>query len=514
MKRVLSCTFLRTALCLAFLLSLSVSPANPQKESSRCKGCERRAYMGEADSTGTGIVLWSSILSHLAETLTSPCFHLQRTDINVPEPEASRFASKARPPEYVFEAKYEENLNQRNADGSLVMNRLTINLFYDGTPREQVASWSVTSGINSFTACTNRMFHNDDAVMKKVRPVENLLADFEQRPVTCQIDTGNREALMPGEEIEITIKDFIDEKGRPSKYFNRVIVEVEQGDIIEGGIEIPSEQGGKRVVFRLDEVPIKFRYKAPTDEKIAADRVIVYSTCEILEDEKVPMEMTSKDRKIAEKSINLIRPDLRADFSSKVDYLMFEDSASRFEVNARISATYKLHSSWENKSLGEIVELYKMTSKNLESLHGQGKVFREETMADCKTTSEGSAITGKGEIKGCGETLRIFYDARSGQVKKVWLPDIGINFSIDGNVNVTEVCQNPPETHHHSYPFGLLLAIPPDQKINLSFVMNRPDFEKASGDLKSGTISGKGQANLGAWKITLSYRLQKKSIKQ
>lgn len=178
LKKSLFCSFLRLVLCMAFLLSLFATLANPQKESSGCKGCDRRAYMGEADSGGTGIVLWSSILSRLAETLTSPCFHIQRTDLNVPEPEASRFASKARPPEYVFEAKYEENLNQRSADGSLVMNRLTINLFYDGTPREQVASWMVTSGINSFTACTNRMFHNDDAVMKKVRPIENLLADF------------------------------------------------------------------------------------------------------------------------------------------------------------------------------------------------------------------------------------------------------------------------------------------------------------------------------------------------
>lgn len=78
--------------------------------------------------------------------------------------------SAAEPPEYVFEASYEEGLNQRATDGSAVMSRLTVSLFYDGEPREAVGTWPAASAVNSYTACTNRMFKNEDAVMKAALP--------------------------------------------------------------------------------------------------------------------------------------------------------------------------------------------------------------------------------------------------------------------------------------------------------------------------------------------------------
>lgn len=200
--------------------------------------------------------------------------------------------------------------------------------------------------------------------------------------------------------------------------------------------------------------------------------------------------------------------DLTADYSSKIEWIIGLET-TKFELNVQIGATYKLISLWENKDLGEIIELYKLVSKNLYSFSGHGKHYREETTRDCKVTEDGSAVATIREVSGSERMLRIFYDSRSGQVKKVWLSEFGVNFSVIGNVTVTKDCKNPPEKFTFTYPFVLRIGWLPDQKCLLSVVTNSPYFEKASGNLKSKVITGDGQAILGPWKYTLNYALHK-----
>jgi hypothetical protein len=296
----------------SFFILSSIAPAgNPQTGASGCGGCARRAIVGSADAGATGVVLRESLISRLAETLTSPCFHLQRTDIAVPGPEAARFGSKAEPPEYVFEAKYEENLNQRGADGSAVMNRLTIDLFYEGSPREKVASWSVTSGINSYTACANRMFTNSDAVMKGVRPIEALLEDFERRPTHARLDLLHKATeLGAGQEWELELLDLRDAQGRKPRPFNRVVVKAEQGDILNGAA---CEDDPRAKAFVVGEGGPEIRYKAPDKKAVTRDTVTVYSSCEIRPENAWPLSRTRKGDKIAETTVAVTRGDYTLD---------------------------------------------------------------------------------------------------------------------------------------------------------------------------------------------------------
>ncbi len=271
--------------------------AASRQAATGCGECARRAYVGEVDAGATGVVLRESLVSRLAEVLTSPCFRLQRTDISVPEAEKGRFGSEAGPPEYVFEAKYEENLNLRGADGAAVMNRLTVSLSYDGEPREPVASWTVTSPVNSYTACTNRMFVNSDAVMKGARPIEALLEDFERRPASCRVHPAKKD-LACGETADLMIAELKDARSRQARPFNRIVVEAEKGAIL-GGAEIAGRPRAK--AFLVDDGLLELRYRAPDEEAASGEDVVsVFSSCDVARPDRLPLSKTSPFRKIGE----------------------------------------------------------------------------------------------------------------------------------------------------------------------------------------------------------------------
>jgi len=288
--------------CVSGLLLTGVRPGDAGQAASGCATCARRAYVGRAEAGATGVALGESLVSRLAEVLTSPCFHLQRPVAGAPESEAARFGAKAEPPEYVFEAEYEEGLNARAADGSAVMSRLTLTLFYDGEPRERVASWTVTSPINSFTACTNRMFQNKDAAMKGGRPIEALLEDFERRPASCQIHPGKTD-LACGETMDLIIAVLRDGNGRETRPFNRIVVEAEKGEVLGGE---PVEGRPRSRAFLVDDGIIELRYRAPGGEAGAVEDVIsVFSSCAVARPDRLPLSKTSPFRKIGESRLTV-----------------------------------------------------------------------------------------------------------------------------------------------------------------------------------------------------------------
>jgi len=463
----------------------------------------------------------SSVISKLVEVLTSPCFRIalagpgsQRTEPLRLDPESyERFVNRPylpRIPEYFFLGKFEAGLSgERDERGRDIKSRLTLELYYNGNPIELVKRWTTTSTLNSVSSQYNRMFDNPDAELRQEKPIDNLLRDFERRPVSCQIDLGGKQEVAPGEEVEIKLYDFRDEKGRPSKHFNRIIVEVDQG-IIEGGFDlISSSESENRRAFSLDDLPIKLVYVLPPEKKTSVDKITVYSSCQILDDDKVPMEMTESDRKIAEKQIKIIRPDLTADYTARLEFLMFPEEweeAAKFEINTRIRATYRLNS--RHESSGRISEVYELTSSSLLSCSGQGSLYYKEVSGNCVTTWQGKSSLSGAKITEPDRFLIIYYDAKSGSVQKVNLPNFGFRADIAGDITSTQVCTNPPSTHTASIPFKVLVN-PGDEPFPA--VYDWPAFQQASGHLKSGIISGGGSEILGPWRIILSYTLHKKA---
>lgn len=310
---------------LLLVIQITSSFINAQE----CDWCARRARMGEADAGSTGIVLGASLLSRLAEVLTTPCFHLLRTDFQMPDwwPEKGRYMSKYHPPEYVFTGKYEENLNQPRKNQKPIMSRLSISISYDGDTPELVQTWAVNSPINSYTSCTNRMFENPDAVMRSVNPIEQILWDFERTPATCKMDWHGTDKLNAGQKWNFDLSEFHDKQGRESKRFNRIVVKADKGEILNG---VACEDDLKAKAFAIGTGTLEIKYKAPEEEGVQQDTVTIFNSCEICPESKWPMEKTPKKNKIGEKAIEIYRADytVNIQFSKTWSY---ERGATHYE---------------------------------------------------------------------------------------------------------------------------------------------------------------------------------------
>lgn len=442
----------------------------------------------------------ASLAGKLVEVLTTPCFHLSVAGIDQKD-------DPDKIPEYFFRGLFDAGISgETDSAGRDIKSRLTIGLYYNGDPVELVKNWTTESTVTTVSSQYNRMFDNPGAVIRKDIPIDNLLADFERRPVTCRIEAGEKTGLGPGEEAEVRITDFRDEKGRNPKYFSRIIVEVRQGRI-RGGARLISDPASNKIrAFRLDQLPVTFTYEAPDDGNASTDKIIVYSSCQILDPGKVSMEYTKPDNKIAEKELNIIRPDLIADYSSILEELTLDNDVDLLiSFKSEIRASYTLINVSARKDEGTVTESYRQVSSSLRSFTGFGRTFYQQAGGDCVTTYRGSAKASGGRIHQTTKVLRITYDAKSGEVKKVDPETFNIECEMDGSLEVTQKCSKPPETTTVSTPWPLRY-IPKSVQM---MVTDDPEFQKAAGNRNSGIITGGGEKTMGPYRLTATYTIRK-----
>lgn len=274
---------------LLFLTSAAFGEEEP------CDGCKRSGLVSEVKNT-----YLSTIETRLAECLTGPCFKLQH------RPFAERWAATAaqvgwraliqsgryRPPEYHFTAAYEPDL-----DGA-IKSRMSVRLYC--RTGELVKEWASESERPTFTfkGHLNRLFDNPGAILRKV-DIPDLLADFERRPVRCDIFC-DPEHFRPGEKGTITLRNFLDASGRPAKGFNRIVVATEEGVLLTGAIL----SGKTRArAFTVADAPIEIEYRAGD---ILRDIVKVYDSCEIFPLDMVRLEHTPSRKVIARHTIEYV----------------------------------------------------------------------------------------------------------------------------------------------------------------------------------------------------------------
>lgn len=267
----------------------------------------------------------SSIGTRIAEIHTTSCFHMIRSDIIEAyraRGEREGWGKLVKPanykiPEYEFEVIFDgvstEALNTEGKPGST----LTIDLIYNGDERILVKSWKTVSPSYTILSQYSRMFRNNDAEMRREPPLQNLLWDFEQTPIRCQImgggffvqpDAGSEVPQYSPEEIEvrpnetkeITLSGFAGRTG-PSKGFNRIVVKVDEGEILNGE---PLESDPNARVFKVGAGNVTVSYRAPKSCSIEGDTIHVYNSCDIAKTSLVPMSNTRQRDKIASTRIS------------------------------------------------------------------------------------------------------------------------------------------------------------------------------------------------------------------
>ena len=297
-------------LALFFVLAGTEIAAQRASGSSDCPQCARRGTVSRASSNLAPYkenpeLLLASTRSRLAEALTGPCFHLlhpEALESSRGEGRGDVSSPAGKPPEYFFSVDFSRQPVDASGGAAPGGTRLILEMFYNGAPSESVFRIHTDSPLEDYSSHVNRMYQNPDAEIRRVQPIEEILRDFERRPVTCEISLEERETVPLG-EIPVSVKGFRDWKGRPSREFNRIVVRAERGRIIGGTsiLENPSWQA-----FQVGAGEVKFRYQAPAECDPPADQILVFSSCEILDPAKQPMEWTRSDRKIAEAAVPIL----------------------------------------------------------------------------------------------------------------------------------------------------------------------------------------------------------------
>jgi hypothetical protein len=275
---------MRVSLMLAFATVFVVGAV------AECRGdcwrCNRRAVLEEFTNSGPGEIAFpESIEGRMESLLGSSCFNFVASLNRLPKED--RVRAHPRPPEYAFRGSFETGIDAGKDDiGHTQVSRLTLELWFIGAPRQMIKTWTTLSTLNSVSSQYNRMFNFDSSLMRQDVPIEALLVAFEQPPDSCTIDLRGKEIVRPGEEIPIDLKEFKDTQGRTPKPFNRILVQVAEGKVLNG---TPWENFPENKIFLLDKDVVTLRYQAPTDEGITEDTLWVKDACEILPDTMVPM---------------------------------------------------------------------------------------------------------------------------------------------------------------------------------------------------------------------------------
>ncbi|RMF93443.1 MAG: hypothetical protein D6734_10080 [Candidatus Schekmanbacteria bacterium] len=471
------------------LIILSRYDNNVTAQESHCRGCKRTAVLKEAIN-----VERISIESRLAEFGTSPCFHLLDTEA------VSGFISKEiksgiptqlpifKKPEYYFTVEYEDDLEGE------IQSRLTIKLWFYN--HELVHTWQTESGRPKFTfnGHLNRMFKNKNAVFKETIPLDiHVINHFEKRPYSCKINT-EKDTLIPGDEMEVTIDTIEDIEGNPSREFNRIIVQAVHGEVV-GGADLRADPDLK--AFMVGDGKITFRYRAPspTEAKgVSEDMIYVYNACEVLDTSDIPLELTSLKDKIAQKKITIKKkqPYLEFDFSVNSQYekngINYKENGS-YQYQGRLKYNLKLTDS--RRVDGELHQSYEASDCQIMDITGSSK--GKTVSWDAGHKRKRTVITNLG-IKPCfrkcqASSLSIVFD-QEGNVKKVILGGFDILLCLNGTSITTDY---DGKTHSQSIPLS------PNEKMTFpeSFLLD-PQVDwgflkvegKDSGELKSGNING------------------------
>jgi hypothetical protein len=220
-------------------------------------------------------------------------------------------------PEYSVDVDFVSGLENRfrESDNRPIVSRLKVSMYFEGDERELVHEWEVEGTLNPESGKSNNLSVLQGKLRKAYKEglsITEIIDEFEKRPDDCQMELGE-DVVKLGQVVEIELSDFKDVKGETSREFNRVMLQVLHGKILNG---MPSKHSADHRVFPIGEGPIKIKYEAPDSCDTSTDSLKINSSCEILDEEREPYADTELDEEIQSKEIPLFCPGVYAIMTS------------------------------------------------------------------------------------------------------------------------------------------------------------------------------------------------------
>src|SRR6056297_691789 len=250
--------------------------------------------------------------------------------------------------EYAFENDFVSGLEEYTEEGTLIHSHWTAKMFFLGEERELVHEWK-TNGIRDEVAQIGTRWTGHRNKMKSAYKngprLDEIIARFEKRPVSCQVKP-EKKTVAQLERIDITLSDFIDVFGEPSREFNRIMVHAYHGKILNGE---PCLTGPDYKVFKLDQLPVVVKYQGPEKCDAEEDRITIFRTCQILPEDRNPIEETIIERDIEELKLTIDCPDALLTLNKTINTRVYskkeemtgrcdEKKVNKYDLNEQISA--------------------------------------------------------------------------------------------------------------------------------------------------------------------------------
>ncbi|GEM_PF-6240805 len=237
---------------------------------------------------------YPSIMSvFMGERFTNPCFYFLSPIFYNPETD--------KPPEYIFKGSYEANLEggriiEYTEDYKKpVIARMELRLYYNGNTPELVTQWSLENTINDPRALFNKL--------KTPKSLNPVFEEFERKPIRCDAKIPTPDEICENDTCEIILSGFEDAKGNSSREFNRIVVHISLGTILNGE---DCNFGPDRKVFNIGDGTVRVTYKPPIDKEDGFEVLKVYNSCDILPPDKYPYENTLPDELVADEKFPIV----------------------------------------------------------------------------------------------------------------------------------------------------------------------------------------------------------------
>ncbi len=284
----------------------------------------------------------SSMKSYMTQLFLPDCFGIlgarkgealrqKAGELDWPEADIPR---NHKQPEYSFDVDFVSGLEgqPRDRHNRPVVSRLKVSMYFEGNERELVHEWEAVGTLNSvtgeesgFSVILNRFREAYKAGLS----ISEIIDEFEKRPDNCQVKL-EEEVVKLGQVVEIELSDFKDAMGETSREFNRVMLQVLHGEILNG---MPSKYSDGLRIFRVDREPIRIKYQAPDNCEAGGDSLIINSTCDILTDDREPLKDTELDEQIQSEAIPLFCPGVFVTMTRSVRKSSHWDRNERGEID-------------------------------------------------------------------------------------------------------------------------------------------------------------------------------------
>ncbi len=258
-----------------------------------------------------------------------------------PDPDAERAFSKLLDCEYVWQATltlnsisrevkgwYDEadesgpgDYNQGYVEGNWTLHMQLVNVHFGETVEEGQGTWE--GGASGYTS--DRVNMVKALARSTFSPIDDIIFEYEHIPWSCNIEL-EVDSIEAGKEITIDVTEILDHQGGTPKPWQRVVVEVVEGELLNGTL---CSDDGKKSAFLVGTEDLQVKYRAPQRCEDKNEKIIVHNSCYWGQEWVRPLRATLPAEKLAEKEVEI--------YDRKVDKLAVSPAPIKARVGEAVS---------------------------------------------------------------------------------------------------------------------------------------------------------------------------------